>query len=120
MIQLPVPLTTVCPQSTEAASQSPLALSVSKEEAKEEKDKKAGEEEQSELPSVLGEDGEPPMVLEVNFPPFWKMTAKLQQCGSTMVDVLRCGMRSGNILWRRKKDSKDLAVWEEQGKHPAA
>ncbi|XP_057888925.1 uncharacterized protein LOC131088695 [Melospiza georgiana] len=48
----------------EAASGAPLALSVSKEKAKEQKDKEAGEEEQSELPSVLRDDGELSTVLE--------------------------------------------------------
>lgn len=45
VIQLLVPHAIVCPQSTETTSGAPLALSVSREEAKEQKDQKAGEEE---------------------------------------------------------------------------
>lgn len=58
-IELPVPHAPVCPQGTKAASAPPLAPSACKEEAKE-------EEESSELPAVLGDEGEHPAVWEYN------------------------------------------------------
>lgn len=87
MIQLSVPHPAVCPQSTEAASGAPLALSVCREKAKEQKYKKAGEEEQSELPSVL-------------------------RGGRELSTVLEDGVEFATIL---EDDSKAPAVWIEDG-----
>ncbi|XP_058713266.1 serine/threonine-protein kinase PAK 3-like [Poecile atricapillus] len=73
------------PSGTKAASAPPLAPSACKEEAKE-------EEESSELPAVLGDEGEHPALWEYN----------------------------GEAPAVCDKDSGHLPVWDEDGGHPVA
>ncbi|KAL2311387.1 hypothetical protein Nmel_003090, partial [Mimus melanotis] len=90
-IELPVPHTTICPQGTKAASAPPLAPSASREE-----------EGSSELPTVLGDEGEHPVVWEYNSeaPAVWDKD-------------------SGHLLaW--EEDGGCPLAWEEDGETPTA